>query len=422
MEGMQSTPEPMIICVWFPRFALTVLDAARVRSGNPVALVCPEQQQILDVSESARDAGVTRGMTVSRAMGACHDASFVVYDEVRVSDAWQKFMRRIESAGAAVEPWYVTMPDADVSDQEVAWFDGSGLKLLYGGAEGIVDAVLQAVPRARELRIGIADTRFTAWVAARTANPHSFVLVGEEQGPREWLAGFPSGMLPLSARHAELFAALGLETIGDVADLPLDAVADRLGHEGIRIWQHARGIDRVAMQPVLPIENHVERMSFPDPVTNDIALGEAVRILTLQAASHESFRLYAPHSLTLIVGFENSAGGDEILRSVHVALREPTTDAEKLRLAVSAKAVALATAPISSVELRFESFVAKHPDQPSLIDTVKARAERATERAVSHVQIATGDDESVLEVIEVAPQSRLIERQRALVARRRGSQ
>ena len=86
-----------------------------------------------------------------------------------------------------------------------------------------------------DVRVGIADDLFTAEQAARTADVQSWVVV-PAGGSAAFLRGLPVHVLqddgPRGRELVGLLQRLGLRTLGDLADLPGEAVEHRLGTYG----------------------------------------------------------------------------------------------------------------------------------------------------------------------------------------------
>ena len=133
-------------------------------------------------------------------------------------------------------------PRVTAERRGVVWADARGLparvlaeRLLAIAAErGVGDA-----------RAGVAGTPVAAEVAARWCDPTvSPVAEVPPGGDRDFLALYPISVLEPSAPLGTLLDAVGLETCRDLAALDRESVEVRLGPDGVRLWQLARGDDR----------------------------------------------------------------------------------------------------------------------------------------------------------------------------------
>ena len=131
-----------------------------------------------------------------------------------------------------------------------------------------------------DVRVGIADDLFTAEQAARTADVQSWVVV-DEGGSAAFLRGLPVHVLQdEGARGRELVSLLqrlGLRTLGDLADLPGDAVEHRLGTYGAAVRRRARGEDRALFAARTPPPELEADVAFETPLDNVEAITFSVR-------------------------------------------------------------------------------------------------------------------------------------------------
>ena len=128
-----------------------------------------------------------------------------------------------------------------------------------------------------EVRLGLAGTKFAAWVAAQTApaDPGYQLVAGPDQA---YLAPLPIRWLPLPAEAQRRLHLLGLRTIGQFAALRERQVAEQLGPESLLAHRWARGLDE---RPVLGrapqvLEAHHE-FEVPEP-RHEALLETALRL------------------------------------------------------------------------------------------------------------------------------------------------
>ena len=100
--------------------------------------------------------------------------------------------------------------------------------------------VAAAAARAIEAQVALAFSRAAALVLARAQPGLTIVPAG---GEREALSPLPLALLGLAPEREELLRRWGLRTVGDLARLPAQGLAERLGPEGPRLVRLARGED-----------------------------------------------------------------------------------------------------------------------------------------------------------------------------------
>jgi hypothetical protein len=97
-------------------------------------------------------------------------------------------------------------------------------------------------------QVGLAVNKFTAETAARLSAPGAAQVVppGNE---REFLAPLPLILLPSSDDTYRLLSRLGLESLGQVAEMPVGALSRTFGKEGLLLHSLASGRD---LRPLMP--------------------------------------------------------------------------------------------------------------------------------------------------------------------------
>jgi protein ImuB len=407
----------VVACCWMPHFPLRVVAHGRADLSGPVALASEAQAHpvVLDCTDAARANGVEPGMLVSRAMGCCAQLQVLACDVPRVEAAGERFVRRLEAVGAAVQPL----------EPGRACFDAGPMARLYGGLPGVFERLLAAY-RGDRVRIGAGPNPFVAWVATRHAPGGGWLRVSADEAPRV-LARMPLELLPAGPPLMRLLRALGMETLGDVAALDVHHVADRLGAEGVRLRALARGQDDTRLQPRVPVEPVAELLAFPEPVANARTLESAAGLLAERLVAHPRCVQHAPRAV--VVTFVLAGGASSSARRV---LRTPTVDAQRIALAIR-PALADVPAPVERMRLELDGFEPRlAADQRSLLggrggglaagafddDELTGIQDERVQRGMRHVQEALGE-QALLQVLEVEPWSRVPERHAVLVPRGR---
>jgi protein ImuB len=179
--------------------------------------------------------------------------------------------RTFEIVARAVE---ALTPRLELEEPGLLSFPTRGPSRYYGGDDGLVARVKAAAgavlgPDAATLRVGIADGRFAARLAAAATG----AAPGEQRGvlvtPGEsatFLAPHPVAVLG-DDDLAVLLVRLGLPTLGDFAGLPPGAVLTRFGVDGARLHDLARGGDDRPLVLVEPPADCAEHVELDPPAT-----------------------------------------------------------------------------------------------------------------------------------------------------------
>ena len=158
-------------------------------------------------------------------------------------------------------------PRCEITGPRDVTVDLSGLARLFGSARAIA-VELQRTAAARDLRIrvAIAGTATAARLLAYGA-PGEITVV-EPGGDAGALAPLPLELLATLAAPDQLaaFKKWGLQTLGEIAELPADAVAARLGQAGVNCQRLARGEDPRPLLPAVPEERFEQALDLEWPI------------------------------------------------------------------------------------------------------------------------------------------------------------
>ncbi len=393
---------PVIACLLIPGFELRAALRARPRLALVPAALAPgagEEPLLGPVTAAAEAAGVKPGMRLGEALSTCPALELVERDPASVEREWEGVLRRLEDAGFAVDP----------VEHGAVVFETNGVERLYGGVEAALQRALAAVGSTWDPRIGAAGRRFTALAAASVARPGQILLVAATE-EESFLEPLPLSLLPLTPdRYAEL-EGLGLRRLGELAQLPQGAVAERLGVEGRKAWRLAQGGRRAKVRGRKPAFELAEAMAFPDAVGNELTLRRALgslleRLLARPERAGRPFRKLAVAARLV--------DGGSWRRTL--TLRDATAEPARLRAALGPK---LSELPAPILELRIEAVeLAEHRGQQlALVEPAGEEAGSRLRESLRQVRASTGSG-SVCAVVEVAPWSRIPEA-RALVVPR----
>lgn len=189
-------------------------------------------------SVEARHDGVRIGMRRREAEAACPGVEVVAADPAAEARGFEVVARAVEGLTPRFEihrPGLLTFPTRGPSRYHGG--DDRLAALVHRHTAAVLEGPLGASGDAA--RVGVADSRFGAILAARRARPVLLVAPGETGA---FLAPFPVDLLD-DPKLSELLVRLGLPTLGDFAALAPEAVLARFGVEGRRRHQLARGFD-----------------------------------------------------------------------------------------------------------------------------------------------------------------------------------
>jgi protein ImuB len=397
----------MIVCVHLPRFELIVAVGDRAEivqqtlAGNALA-IAPQlggAARVGEVSAPAEAFGATPGMALGEALARCPELRLVPGDPLRTAEAWERVAHGLESIGATLE-----LPRVGL-----AYFDADGLHGLHGGERGVIAAAREVLER--PARIGAGPTRFCALAAALEVRSRRAVVV-EGEHARRYLTSRPVGLLGYRAQTAALVVPLrrlGVRTLGELATLGRDAVADRFGEPGTLAWRLACGYDTPLR--TRSVEERLEETLELWEASSGLALERVLGVLVDRLLAQPQRRGRTLRALTLSARLVEGGTWRE-----RVTLREALSDPRRMCLALAPR-LALLPAPAVLLCLTAERFGPPEGAQGTLAgadgpsDPVGARAARRARlgEAVGQLRAAAGPD-AALRALCVDPDSRVPER------------
>ena len=197
-----------MLVAWYPDWPVV---AAGCSPDVPAAVV--RANLVVAVTAAGRAEGVRPGLRRREAQGRCPELTVVLADAGRDARAWEPVVVALEMLTPAVE---ILAPGA-------AALATRGPSRYFGGDEALAVRVAEEVDRVvgqPGCRVGIADGRFTAGLAARAARvaPNTRdrgVTVVPPGAGGDWLAPHPVGALGTEFEAlSDLLVRLGIPHSG----------------------------------------------------------------------------------------------------------------------------------------------------------------------------------------------------------------
>ena len=232
--------------------------------------------RVVDATPSATR--VFPHMTLEEALSIQPDATVVEADESHYRKVFTQVLTSLQGISDRVER----------SDLGMAYVRLDGLEHLYGGEARLVNALLNAVPQDLAPRVGVAEAKFPALVAATVSQPSRATRVPTDVA--SFLAPHPVYMLTIPDNLKIALHRFGLHTMGDVASMTEADLTDRFGAEGRRAWRLSRGMDDSPLISMEHAETIVEGTSLPFSSASLDLLLTVVDTLLARALSRPSMR------------------------------------------------------------------------------------------------------------------------------------
>jgi nucleotidyltransferase/DNA polymerase involved in DNA repair len=392
----------MMACVRLPHFGPGIEQRDRpALAGKPLALV-DETDHINDLSQGAMQAGVRLGMSVLQAQAVCGDLTLRPAAPARYRRAFGDLLATLTHFSAHVEPeeglalradarrrkhlTFLPRTQVDAVPAAVCYLD---LGTLPAGETQTVARRLPPFVQERcglPAAVGLAAGKFTARVAALLPKAGEGLAVLPDRSA-DFLATFTVALLPVDGETIRQLYLLGLDTLGDVAALPVTAVVDRFGREGRIMHRLAGGRDTSPVQRYMPPVMERAAHQFDDSVEDWTVLRAVLAKLT--DALSARLRGAGQVARHVVVDLE-LADGSRL--ECDVMLRRPTASARSLLDTVYELAASLPVATgIADVELVVDDIGAPVARQLSLFEREPVSAAHLREVLASLVA-RYGDD------------------------------
>lgn len=212
------------LATWFPHWSIT---AANYHLDVPVAVL--EAGRVRQCSPAAYRDGVRIGQRRREAKSHSPELATLTPNPHLDAQQFEPVVRILTSV----------VPRLEVSEPGLCTLVADGPARYYGGESELIAKLREALAAADcpAARIGIADSRFAARLAAERSPDGSIVPPGRT---KEFLSAFPITTLGLD-ELSTLSQRLGIHTLGQFAELPTRSVLSRFGSAAATAHALARG-------------------------------------------------------------------------------------------------------------------------------------------------------------------------------------
>jgi protein ImuB len=372
---------PQIACVDIPALPLQlVLRSHPTWQNVPVAMVEEQRPltEVLWINQTAQRAGISRGMKLSQAQSLCCELTPVVLAEQQVEAANDEIFDVLVAFSPAVEP--------AADPPGLFWLDPTGIGSLFGTHLNWAKSIHQAL-RKRGFRatVVVGFSRYLLFAIAQTAE-HVLVFSDPTEEGRV-ASAVRLERLDLPVKLARELTLLGIETLGQLLNLPKGELTMRYGERLGALYELAATEFSPPLQPRQPAQPLCAEQAVEPPDDNQSRLLFALKALLGPLVSQASAQGQAVVALELLLKLDHAP-----LRSERVALAAPTLDTalmlELLRLRLGAVQLA---APVAELGLKLET-VSFHPSQLTFLEKAPRRDLEAAARAIARVKAAFGAD------------------------------
>lgn len=234
-----------------PDFALQALRRSEPGlAGKIVVLVRGEGRKACVVEISPEAENLKPGMAVTLAMARCPGVI------VRERDT----AAEIEASRLLVAAAFTLSPRVELTAAGCCTIDLQGADLAFTEAQ-MRRCVLELGAAGLAVRIGSGATPLLASFAAHAAAP--ILIVRDKES---FLEPLPLAVAEPTVAQTEILQGWGIATLGQLTALSKAEVGERLGIEGVRLWEKAAGEATRVLRLVEPARTFAAEWEYEPPV------------------------------------------------------------------------------------------------------------------------------------------------------------
>jgi protein ImuB len=301
----------MFACIYVPNFPVAAtLRAEPELQAHAIAIFegKPPLEQILAVNETARERGISPGMTKTQAE-LCPELALRPRSPLQESSAHSALLDCAQSFSPTVED----------TARDTVLLDLAGMESLFGSLTKVSHAIFdRATALGLPAHVAIASNPDAAMIAARGFSSITVIPAGREAeklGALSVDALFTDRVEVDQKKEAdcllETLARWGIRNLRALAALPEIALSERLGQEGLQLQKLARG---AALRTLVPVEAPLvfeEAVELEHPIVLLEPLAFLLNRLLEQLCARLGSRALATQELRLSLELSNLTGIDE---------------------------------------------------------------------------------------------------------------
>jgi len=335
-------------------------------------------------SYEARKYGIHSGMPLSKAKRLCPNGLYIPVDmekylreSIRIRDIFYKFTPLVELIGC-----------------DEGFLDVTGCEKLFGSALEIAQKIKGSIYESTNLTssAGLGPNKFLAKLASNMGKPNGLTVLKDSARVMDKIRRLPVSYI-WGVGHVtdKELRSMGIETIGDLADTPVELIEARFGELGTIMHQMSRGIDNRKVIPNREAKSIGREITYRRDIDDKSILNSTLLLLSQKIARNMRHNGYRGKVITLKLRFsdfktisrritlkEHTYGIFDIHRSAVALLKSVDLNRKKIRL------IGIS---VSKLENTF-GFA-------DLIDSSRSRDEKLTE-AIDVISRRFGEDKLTL--------------------------
>jgi len=259
--------------------------------GSPV-----NRGVISSASYEARKYGLHAGMPISQAKRLCPHGIYVPVN-----------MEKYLAESAVIREIFCQFtPLVEMIGSDEGFMDVTGCQKLFGQAVEIAKKIKGKIYEQTNLTssAGVACNKFFAKLASGLGKPNGLTVFEDWQKIKEKIRQLPVSYIWGAGRVVqENLNRMGIETIGQLADTPVDLLQGKFGQLGKVMHQLAHGIDNRPVVPNQEPKSIGRETTFSQDISDMALLRSTLLALAQKVAHHLNRQQYRARTLTLKLRF-----------------------------------------------------------------------------------------------------------------------
>ncbi len=299
----------------FPCFAVqvervntpSIKEEALIIGGYPY-----EKKPVYEAPEEAMEKGVRAGMPLREAYGLCPKATFLPIHEENYISEFESILTILYSFSPLLERASLGCAFIDLEPHTDEIRLGKKINNLVKEKTSF------------DSSIGFASSKFVAWAVCQVIGPGQVLRVPDQE-EENFLKDLPLDLLPVSEKTLRRFKLLGLNTMGQLASLPLKTMDREFGKQSKLLWELAKGIDPSRIRRWKPQRSLEESHFFETPVENSQQMIEGADGLLVRLTSKLDKRRQKSGKLIANFVFADKSALTKVLH-----FKDPVSSKEKM--------------------------------------------------------------------------------------------
>ena len=387
MESQMRQGSP-IACIAITQWRTRLELARRPELADRVGVIVDRSGgRTVVVDHLPAASSLTLGKSLRQALSLQSEATVLEADEPYYRQAFERMLSALDNVSDRVEG----------AELGVAYVGLDGLATMYGGEAEVHEALLRAAPEYLKPRLGLGSSKFTSLVATQVRGLAHVTTVPSDA--TAFLAPHSIDLLPCASELKEDLRRFGLETMGAVASQEPQALLDRFGHEGRRVWELANGIDERPLRPRAYKKPVTETLSLPTESTSLQLLRAAVDTLLQRVYAQPRMQGRYVETATLACVLEDAPTWERMFHfKTKLGDWRRTAEIIKARLEIEHP-----QAPVETMTITLANLSGASGEQASFFPDLRHDRERRLLETERQLQARLNGKRSLRRLVEVAP-------------------